>query len=202
MTKTDMLVNVSQEMYRAYGLSDEVGISYFMKFLPELSKFDFGTVLAYQMQSYPHRYVLDFILSSPSLWLNSSAAAWLNILNSRDVRVDTSRTNDQVGQFADVEFLSRYVGVDALGFLVDSRSASLCDKKYALAYFSKFPYGLVPSSLDDDDLDGIYFVSKEVLASLRETLCRDLGLLRIECNDENVNEYVHDLRDRLEFRQS
>ena len=156
MTKTDMLATVSEEMYRAYGLSDEVGISYFMKFFPELSKFDFGTVLKFQMQSYSSRYVLDFILSSPALWLNSSATVWLNILNSSDVRVDTSRSNDQVAQFADVEFLSRYVGVDALGFLMGSMNASMCDKRHALNYFSKFPYGLIPSPLDDDDLDGVY----------------------------------------------
>ncbi|NRR29072.1 hypothetical protein HSX11_02635 [Oxalobacteraceae bacterium] len=199
MTKTEMLAIASQEAYDGYGVSDEVGISYFMKFIPRLSKFDFGTVLKYQMQSYPHRYVLDFILSSSTLWLNLSAAAWLEILNSPDVRTDTSRTNDQVGQFADVEFLSRYVGVDALGFLIDSMNASMSDKKYALDYFSKFPYGLAPSQLDDEDLDGVYFVSKELLISLQETLCHDFGFSRVECNEENANEYIDDLRNRLEL---
>lgn len=200
MTKTDVLAITSQEAYDGYGVSDEVGISYFMKFFPMLSNFDFGTVLKYQMETYPHRYVLDFILSSSSLWLSLSATTWLDILNRPDIRVDTSRTNDQVGQFADVEFLSRYVGVDALGLLIDSMSASLTDKKYALDYFSKFPYGLAPSPLDDEDLDGVYFVSKGLLISLQETLCHDFGFSRIECNEENANDYIDDLRSRLELK--
>ena len=197
MAKTDMLAITLQQAYDGYGVSEEVGITYFMKFFPRLSKFNFGTVLKSQMQSYPHRYVLDFILSSSSLWLNLPAAEWLNILNSPDVRVDTSRTNDQVGQFADVEFLSRYVGVDALAFLIDSMNASWSDKEYALNYFSKFSYGLVPSPLDDEDLDGLYFVSKEILISLQETLCHDFGFARVEWNEGNANEYIHDLRNRL-----
>jgi hypothetical protein len=201
MNDVKKLATVSQEIYDGYGISDEVGLSYFEKFIPKLSEFDFVSIIRHQMRCYPHRYVLDFILSSSPLWLNLPAAVWLDILYSSNLRVDTSKINDQLAQYADIELLSRYVGVDALKFLIESQKVSLFDKNSALAYFSKFPYGLVPSSLDDEDLDGVYFVKKESLISLRGTLCIDFCFSCIECSDDNANEYIRDLRRRFNFNR-
>lgn len=188
---------VLDEAYENYGLTDDVGISYFSQLKSSLAGQDFKTLLGHLMMQYPSRYVLDFILGSPWLWLSLPAADWVAVLESETTRIDSSRCNSTIGNFADIEFMSRYIGVDALAYIIDSPNISLQSKNNILAHFAKFPYALAPSVLDEDDLDGQYFVSITSLISLKEKLCKECGIIPIDCTDENANSYIDNIRRRL-----
>lgn len=192
------IARISREMYGGYGTSNQVGTQYFRAFFKRLKGFDYQVVLQHQMLSYPHRYVLDFILSTDELWNKHGADIWLGLLQAETTRVDASKALDQLGDYADIEFLSRYVEVDALTFIISSGNVSPRSKRLTLEYFSKFPYGLVPSPLDAEDLDGMYFVSKEILSSLRQHLISQHGFSPIGCNDNNAHEYIAALRETFE----
>jgi hypothetical protein len=176
-------------VFDGYGNADVVGIAYFVQWSTELAAFDYSELLLNQMENYPHRYVLDFILGTPFLWQSSGANLWVKLLEAAS-RPDTTRINDQVGAFADIEFLSRYVGVDALAY-VWRHIAITAEKRLSISiYFRKYNYSLVPSNLDEDDLDGEYFVAQEVLDSLRNDLCFNFGFERVTFSEESVAEYV------------
>ncbi|MDN3575881.1 hypothetical protein QWZ03_03730 [Chitinimonas viridis] len=94
--------------------------------------------------------------------------------------------------FAGIEFLSRYIQVDALRFLLGS-VATVTDKMHTVSYFKKFSYGLVPSELDEEDLDGQYFVKKEQLNSLKELLCREHHFFPVTYTEDSINPYMNQL---------
>jgi len=190
---TDLLI-LSEEMYDGYGCSNDVGILYFKNFLPSLMNFEFSLLVEHQMMNYPHRYVLDFFLATPFLWKDIHVEIWPKILTRAKARPDTSRIIDQVAQYADIEFLSRYVKVDSLGFVIASDNIDESEKSNVIAYFSKFPYGLVPSELDDDDLDGVYFVEKGELALLTAALCDQFKFKPIGYTEKNIRQGIMHIR--------
>ncbi|WP_197334582.1 hypothetical protein [Ralstonia syzygii] len=168
------LESLTKSIFERYGNADVVGIAYFKQWSVELSAYDYFDLLLHQMSNYPHRYVLDFILGTPFLWESLGVDFWVKLVTSAD-RPDTGRANEQVGAFSDIEFLSRYAGVDALAYLWKMSGLTEPARASLLSYFRKYGYALVPSNLDDDDLDGDYFVEKQVLLALRDKLCREFG---------------------------
>ncbi|MDK2127016.1 hypothetical protein [Parachitinimonas caeni] len=196
MNKPEDLSTFSHKLHDEYGELNEVGIAFFGKYMSQMENFDFELFLDFQMRNFAHRYVLDLILSTSFLWQNLSPSTWVRILLRKNARPDTSRTNDQVAMFVDIEFLSRYVQVDALRFFMDS-AANAADKLHAVSYFKKFSYGLVPSELDEDDLDGQYFVEKAQLSTLRELLCREHHFSPVTYTEGNINSYVNHLLGEL-----
>jgi len=187
------LKSLSKDIFDGYGNCDVVGIAYFKRWSADLLAHNYSDVLAYQMSNYPHRYVLDFILGTPFLWGPLGSSFWTALLVSAD-RPDTARAIEQVGAFSDIEFLSRYVEVDALRYLWEECDISEGHRKSLLLYFQRHGYALVPSRLDDDDLDGDYFVGKAELLSLADELSRDFKFKKIELNDGNVASYVDALK--------
>lgn len=93
------------ECYCGYGFSNIVGNAYFEDFFPGLLKYEFMAVLKHLMRSYPQRFVLDFILSSSSWWVNLAPDIWIDLLKSNDLRIDVSHESDQNARFSDIEFL-------------------------------------------------------------------------------------------------
>ncbi|WP_413708059.1 hypothetical protein [Ralstonia sp. Ralssp110] len=190
------LAQVCKAVFDGYGNSDAVGIAYFDQHAAALANLDYALLLSHQAAHYPHRYVLDFILGTAALWQPLGASFWERYLLSAQ-RPHTSDTLDQVAAFADIEFLSRYVGVDALGYLWQSADHS---KRLALSvYFAKHPYALVPSALDEADLDGIYFVCKTDLELLRDKLTGAMGFQRAVFDDAGAEAYLSHLAGQLEL---
>lgn len=74
------LPSLLAEMYAGHGVSDAVRIAYFERFEPRLARFDFVELCRCQMATYPHRYVLDFVLATPFLWRDLEPEAWLRLL--------------------------------------------------------------------------------------------------------------------------
>jgi hypothetical protein len=188
------IIPLCKKILENHGTSEEAGIPYFNQWSAELQNIDYPELLHHLMRNHPHRYVLDFILSTPLLWKKITPDSWINILRSAS-RPDTRRVVGQVGAFADIEFLSRYVGVDALSYLLHDKELAEGDRTALLSYFKKYWYALVPSELDIDDLDGKYFVDKKTLESLADSFCHATNMKRVIFNEENVfkhfNEFEH-----------
>ncbi|MFZ6741644.1 hypothetical protein ACO0LC_00280 [Undibacterium sp. JH2W] len=197
MKKIKRLSLLLTSMYDGYGTSDAVGISYFRKYSNELEKFDFGIILQHQMNlNWHHQYVLDFILSTPFLWESLQNDFWVGMLVRPNIRPELSGLIDQVSYFVDIEFLSRYLGIDALAYVIESSLVGEADKRNIFDYFKKTPYGLVPSALDVEDLDGIYFADKGLLQNLQKNLCSNFGFDMVRFNENNVHEYMQNLSER------
>jgi hypothetical protein len=192
----DILDSTLLSMYNAYGFSNKVGIQYFTDFLPALQQFRIEKIIKHQMR-YPHQYVLDFILSCPTLWEKLDSSMWVTILTQPGIRRDPSKINDQLAYFIDIEFLNRYVGVDAFSFATRSKEISNIEKDYIFSYFAKFSFALPSDRFDAEDLDGVYFVKQEVLKDLRTRLIRDHGFAPFNTREENIEEYIENIRKHM-----
>jgi hypothetical protein len=129
------LSEISQRMHAGYGVSDAAGIRYFQKFYGELELFPFSQVFEFQLKRYPSQFVTDFVLSSPKLWKSEPIATWTGVLTRPEGRPDPSGAIDDIGAYADIEFLARFVRVDALAFLLQSPHLQISEKRNVRAYF-------------------------------------------------------------------
>ncbi|PXX44842.1 hypothetical protein [Undibacterium pigrum] len=185
-------------MYDGYGTSGAVGISYFRKYSDELEEFNFEIILQHQMSlNWHHQYVLDFILSTPFLWGSLPNDFWVGMLVRPNIRPKISGLIDEVSYFVDIEFLSRYLGIDALAYVVESSLVGEADKRNIFDYFEKMPYGLVPSVHDVEDLDGVYFADKSLLQDLQKNLCSNFGFDLVHFDENNIHEYMKNLGERI-----
>lgn len=166
-----MLSEISQRMYDGYGVSDASGISYFQRFYGELERIPFSQVFEFQLKRYPSQFVTEFVLCSHELWKTEPVATWTGVLTRPEGRPDPSGAIDDIGAYADIEFLVRFVRVDAVAFLLQSPHVQTSEKRKVRAYFLQFFPRLVPSDLDLEDMDGSYFASIEEIGQLKARLC-------------------------------
>jgi len=157
-------------MYDGYGFDNAVGISYFNKFLDELRNYRFSDIFALQAKTYHLRYVFDFLLSTPSLWVQLSDVEWIEIMNSLNPRPDPLKLSLDNGYFADIHFLAKYVRVNSIEVFLRQPSFSDLDKNYVIQYCQRNVYSLSVDEIDLEDLDGDYFVSEQEIRSVQSRL--------------------------------
>jgi hypothetical protein len=58
------------------------------RFLNSLRNYSFSEKFTFQAKRYPLRYVFDFLLSTPYLWVQLSELEWIEIMNSINPRLD------------------------------------------------------------------------------------------------------------------
>lgn len=174
-----------------------MGIPYFRGFESRLKMFSFPEIIECLTSKYPNRYVVDFLLSTPFLWAGLPPDVWVNLLPTNIDPLSVKRAIDHISAFADVEFLNRYVGVDALRYLLDSKSTSHEQKRILIAYFRKFPDSLARCDLDLEELDGDYFVDSNEIRLLAETLCRSFGFEKFNIDGTRIDSYLKDFEAAL-----
>jgi hypothetical protein len=183
-----------EEMYDRYGFSDAVGIPYFQKYEDFLRSMPYPDILSLIMIRFHHQYVLDFIMSTSFIWYNLPADIWIDILARKGVRINALKARDEVGNFADIEFLTRYVNVDGLKYFLNIAEVSREEKMWTLNYFRVRKYSLTINPLDEEDLDGQYYILKEQLVSFQERICRASNFEKLTLNDDLVEKYIEDTR--------
>ncbi|HBL12018.1 MAG TPA: hypothetical protein DD379_11525 [Cyanobacteria bacterium UBA11162] len=164
------MIETLQTMYDGYGFDEVVGISYFNKFMDELRDYRFSEIFAFQAKRYPLRYVFDFLLSSPSLWVHLSDVEWIEIMNSMNPRPYPLKLSLDNGYFADIHFLAKYIRVNSIEVFFRQPSFSDLDKNYVIQYCQRDVYSLLLDEIDLEDLDGDYFVSKQEIRSVQSRL--------------------------------
>lgn len=181
------MVNLLNEIYDNEGYS--YGIDYFRQFLNELEKYDFADILAYQAK-FPLRYVLDFILSTPSLWVKMSDIDWVRVMSVLNPRPNPfNREIDDAG-YADLHFLCKYIRVNAIDLFLKQKHFSNKDKKKLLQYSNKVSSLLFMDELDLEDLDGEYFVHKDVLENVKLSLISTGKINEFKTTEDELRKYI------------
>ena len=164
------MFDLLETMYHSYGFDKVVGISYFHKFMDKLRGYRFSEIFAFQSKIYPLRYVFDFLLSTPSLWVQLSDLEWIEIMNSLNPRPDPIKMSLDSGYFADIHFLVKYVRVNSIEVFLRQRSFSDLDKNNVIRYCQRDVYSLFADEIDREDLDGDYFMSEQDIRSVQSRL--------------------------------
>ncbi|HAZ48626.1 MAG TPA: hypothetical protein DDW76_38040 [Cyanobacteria bacterium UBA11369] len=164
------MLETLKTMYDGYGFDNVVGISYFNKFLDELRSYRFSEIFAIQAKTYPLRYVFDFLLSTPSLWVQLSDVEWIEIMNSMNPRPYPLKLSLDNGYFADIHFLAKYIRVNSIEVFLRQPSFRDLDKNYVIQYCQRDVYSFLVDEIDLEDLDGDYFVSEQEIRSVQSRL--------------------------------
>ena len=193
MNSQEELSRLSKEIYHNY-FSSGYDIEYFEQFALRLAEFDFLTIMDHQMrEDYPQSYVLGFFLATPFLWRDLAPECWLSLL-LRPRQLPEWSGVDTLAAYVDLEFLSRYVRVDALQFFLASPLPSLELKQHVMDYYTSFNLFLVPNKHDAARLDGKTYVAAATLESLASDLRRQFNFAPVEFTTETAKEHVERLR--------
>ena len=195
------LISLLDRMYDETVHHYEYGLSYFNVFLPELEQYSFIDlfVCLSQQTRFGLYYSLGLILSIPSLWINLSDTDWIGVmsaLNPRQHYIPNTKEIYNCG-YLDIHFLCKYLEVDAINCFL-RQNFSKEDKKRMLQYSNKIAFDLFKDELDEEDLDGEYYIHKDKLKNLGSQLI-DRGQFKsfnytvneikkyIELNLENID---------------
>lgn len=186
-SKQQQIENLLNHIYNNEG--DSYGIDYFGEFLYELEKYDFAEILACQV-SFPLNYVLDFILSTPSLWANLSETDCIRIMSVLNPRPEPfSREIFDTG-YIDIHFFCKYLRVNAIELFLQQEQFGNEDKLKILQYCSKISYFLFMDELDFENLDGDYLVHKNELEKIRLKLISSGTIKALDYTDNEFKEYI------------
>jgi len=180
------MLETLETMYNGYGFDNVVGISYFNKFLDELRSYRFSEIFALQAKTYPLRYVFDFLLSTPSLWVQLSDVEWIELMNSMNPRPYPLKLSLDNGYLADIHFLAKYIRVNSIEVFLREPSFSDLDKNYVIQYCQRDVYSLLVDEIDLEDLDGNYFVSEQEIRSVQSRLTYDAIFSESNFNEDEL----------------
>jgi hypothetical protein len=183
--------NLSNLLERIYNQEECLDcLEDYSPFLKDLKKYTFSEILACQ-RDYPLRYVLNFILSIPSLWMNLSDVEWINIMSTLNPRpLPFSREIDNTG-YVDIHFLCRYMKINAIDTFLNQEDININDKKNLLAYAKKISEFLFLSELDIEDLDGSYLVSIDKINEVRNKIIAAGKFKPFEFTLEELQDYIN-----------
>ena len=172
--------------------SGEYGIDYFSKFVPKLETYDFAEILAYLVgeTNTSLEYILELILSTPSLWANFSVADWVRVMSRLNPRPEPLSRDIKSEGYVDIHFLCKYMRVNAIELFLQQDKFSNEDKKKILQYSRKIVTSLFMDEIDAEDLDGDYYLHKDELENVRLNLVSDGKVKLLICTENELKRYV------------
>lgn len=186
------ITNLLLEIYHSYGLTGTAGIRYFADFEERIRCFDVSDFIVQVVLYYSVRDACELFLSCPYLWLDMSYLGWEKVINELNPRPDSrDKFNEGVG-FSDIHFLCKYIGVDALKFMISS-NADDSDKSKVIRYCLRNTYSLLLDDIDREDLDGDYFVDKRDIENVRMRLLNSGSFSEFNYSYESLRKYVERL---------
>ena len=185
--KQQDMMNLLKEVYDSEG--DYFGIDHFSRFLNELKKYDFGEMLACQAK-YPLRYVLNFILSTPSLWIKMSDIDWFKVISLLNPRPKPFSIEIFDAGYVDIHFLCKYMRLNAIELFLKQEQFSNEDKKRLLHYSRKIVGFLFIDEVDLENLDDNYFVHKDEIEKVRLNLISTGKIKPLNYTEDELREYI------------
>ena len=195
INKNEKLELLSKKIYESYGLEGSAGIDYFSQFESDLRYYDAMDVVLCQSRMFDLSYVMDFMLSLSFLWKDQSTQFWLRLLK-RSARPAITDGFEEHGYYSDIYFLCKYLKIDGLKFYLSLDDVSDSDKYETLRYIRKHVCFMVLSELDEEDLDGEYFVEVDVLERVSSKLLKEGGFQPLKLSEEDLAGYVDSLLDK------
>ncbi|MBN3894788.1 MAG: hypothetical protein HWQ41_05830 [Nostoc sp. NOS(2021)] len=185
--KQQEMLDLLDEIYWNEGYS--YGIEYFSQFLHKMEKYDFAKILASQAK-FPVQYVLSFILSTPSLWINFLDTDWIRIMSVLNPRPKPFSIEIFDAGYVDIHFLCKYMRVNAIELFLQQEKFSNEDKKRILQYSSKVAIFLFMNELDLENLDGNYYLHQDELEKVRLTLISTGKIKPLNYTEDELSEYI------------
>jgi len=157
-----------ERIYNGYGRSDKVGIPYFLEFHHELPRQNAIEFLAFNFREYPYVYSSELMLGTPFVWADFTSQEWVALLRAGSPRPNSLRLIEEISSFCDLEFLVKYLRLNALNVYAADPLISDLDKMNAIGYFKRFSYLLEPEV--DDLLDGVSLIGIKEIERIRSRL--------------------------------
>ena len=172
--------------------SGEYGINYFARFIPKLEKYDFAEILAYLVNdtNTSLEYILELILSTPSLWTNFSVTDWVRVMSLLNPRPEPLSRDIKSEGYVDIHFLCKYIRINAVELFLQQKRFSKEDKKKILQYSKKIVTFLFMDEIDAEDLDGDYYLHKNELENVRLNLIFNGKVKPLDCTKNELQKYI------------
>jgi hypothetical protein len=182
--KEQDMINLLNDLY-----DNELETVRINQFINELKKYDLAEMLAYHAK-FPFRYVLNFLLSNPLLWINMLVNDWLKIMCTLNPRPKPFKIDIDDAGYVDIYFLCKYMRVNAIELFLQQDKFSNTDKKKLLLYFNKVACSLFMDELDLDFLDGEFFVHRDQLEIARLNLISTGEINQLKYTHHELTEYI------------
>ncbi|MEH2350941.1 MAG: hypothetical protein V7K55_23650 [Nostoc sp.] len=185
--KQQEMLDLLDEIYWNEGYS--YGIDYFSQFLHKMEKYDFAKMLACQTK-FSVEYVLSFILSTPSLWINLSDTDWIRIMSVLNPRPKPFSIEIFDAGYVDIHFLCKYMRLNAIELFLQQDQFSNEDKKMVLQYSSTVAISLFMNEFDLENLDGNYYLHQDELEKVRLSLISNGEIKPLNYTEDELSEYI------------
>ena len=148
------------------------GLAHYNRFSEEIKKHNLVEIITYLVSKRIASVagILEFILSTPYLWINYSQKDWLRLMASLNPRPKPFQIEIFYHGYVDIHFLCRYLKINAIELFLQQEEFSLKDKKYILQYSKKINHFLFIDELDLEDLDGDYLIDYNTLKTVQHNL--------------------------------
>ncbi len=194
---TESLKALAARIHEAYWQAGHAGMALFAPFKEAMLAHGFLDWTRFHLQHYHASYCWEMLLSCPFLWVGRDPRIWADLLRQNAPRPGLPKIPDPLGHHADIVFLHRFAGVDAIAFLVADPRCAAADKAHVVAYFRYFWHHLIASEADREDLDGEYFVPAADLLALQRQLVADCGFLPAAQTPEGVQQRLAECGARI-----
>lgn len=186
------IISLLSEIHHGYGLHSTAGIRYFANSEKRIRCFDAFTFIIQVVQNYPVKEACELFLSCSYLWSDINNLGWRKIIFASNPRPHSrDKFNEGIG-FSDIHFLCKYIGVDALKFVISS-NADNADKAEVIRYCSRNTYSLILDDIDREDLDGDYFVDERDIENTRLRLLNSKSFSEFNYSYEDLRKYIERL---------
>ena len=128
------VASLCKRIYEGYGRSGKVGIPYFMEFRHELSRQNAVEFLLFSFREYPYVYSSELILATPFVWADFTSREWVALLRAGSPRPNSRRLIEESSSFCDLEFLAKYLRLNALDVYAADPVISDLDKLNVSGY--------------------------------------------------------------------
>ncbi len=186
MSNLVFLHNIYWEKYAGWKPLDREIIELYKNEILENNSMEF---LCYQISNFENTFCMKLLLSMPELWANFDMKNWEYLI--RHIKRKEPRTFEiSEGYFSDIQFLCRYLKIDAFKLL---RNIEIGHREYSyiLTHFKAHPFLL--SNLQED---------KEIFATCGlNDIERILGEVSVRLLEDNISFHRFELKDVEEIRE-
>lgn len=184
------LVNLTSTIFKNSNNCYE--IDYLNQFIEELSKYSFAEII-FCIVTNPEisfEELIEFILASPSLWINITIEEWISIMHTLNPRPKPFSREIFDKGYVDIHFLCKYLGINAINIFLQEKEINVKDKKKILYYFKKISSFLFIDDIELEDLNGDYYVDKHTLHELQSKFVRLPGIESFSSTEKQLKELL------------
>ncbi len=163
------------------------------QYLPQILEIGHVNLIVNSCKNFTKSESLSLLLCVPELWEKMNLSDWTAVIQLMSPRPKYS-IFDPVGWYTDIEFLIKWLNLDALELLFSLDTVTIEDKKQICNFCRANANSLQLSQEDFEDLDGQVLCSADSLKKYREKLLSsDRNLLPKYSDGLSFQGYIEDI---------